>query len=227
MTCDLVNIIPASLYVQSASDVLDVMGWSGYPNPMHVTDLDGPGMVSAMARINANLASSKKVAEKYGRGDDGKYIKVALILETAEAYSYPAEMAIQDAFTHAFFARLLTEEYLLGVLYYEPMYGRAYFEGGKAAFYTEDGIYKVFAKRTAQTFYSYVVFDQLGLSLNVASTDMLVHHGHFLPSRDEYLYLSWAARAGRCHLKAAKGFPWSRTLSTKQEEMVTIKYRFI
>jgi len=116
---------------------------------------------------------------------------------------------------------------MLGVLYYEPMYGRAYFEGGKAAFYTEDGIYKVFAKRTAQTFYSYAVFDQLGLSLNVASTDMLVHHGHFLPSRDEYLYLSWGARAGRCHLQAAKGFPTSRTLSTKQEEMVTIKYRFI
>lgn len=154
-TYDLKEVIPAMLYNQSCSSVLDVMGFSGYPDPMHPADLDGPGLAQSMTNINKNIAASRAVAQKYGRNENGRYTKIALLLETASAYDYPAGIADQDAFINIFFTTLLAEEHILGALWWEPMYGRTYWMGGRAALYREHGASKLPARAAAFTFYSH------------------------------------------------------------------------
>ena len=123
--CSFEGIIPQSLLDLRAADMLDIMGWSAYPNPLH------PESVTSNSSLNATLDDLRQtlslmdsVVSRYGRYSlgpfFGQYRKQGLAVEFASQFGFPEEMEAQKYHTDMFFETLQSRPWMLGALWWEP-----------------------------------------------------------------------------------------------------------
>ncbi|KAI9698738.1 MAG: hypothetical protein M1836_003848 [Candelina mexicana] len=139
--CDFKGIIPDDLLNASAADKLDIMGFSAYPDPMTPTDIHSDAsLLATFARLNTTIGLMTKVAERYGRWEDGpfkgQYKKQALGVEYAMNFGSGEtddQIKQKSRHTQMMWDILKPHEFFLGMLYWEPWYCIGYWEGGDAA----------------------------------------------------------------------------------------------
>lgn len=109
--CSFEGIIPQNLLDLRAADMLDIMGWSAYPHPLH------PETVTSNSSLNATLDDLRQtlslmnsVVSRYGRYSSGPFVgqyrKQGLAVEFASQFAYPDGMEAQKKHTDMFFLRL-------------------------------------------------------------------------------------------------------------------------
>lgn len=160
ISCSARGIVPEPLYSTRAADVLDIMGFSGYPNPSTPVTMDKVGYNATFAPIYTNLAAAKPVVERFGKHASGpfkgQYVKQVLLAETGMSFVSPNQMPFAAAAWDMFFKIFDSLDWVLGALYWEPFYGRNYWEGGRASLYREDpnGPYRVTPIDTFKRFFA-------------------------------------------------------------------------
>ncbi|KAI9810880.1 MAG: hypothetical protein M1827_005739 [Pycnora praestabilis] len=121
----------------SAADMLDIMGFSNYSDPMTPANKTQAGLDATFGRLNSTLLAITNVANAYGRWTDGPFIgqykKQALGVEYATAFTYPAQQSEQLKLTAMMFDIIRPHELFLGELWYEPRYCISDWVGGNGA----------------------------------------------------------------------------------------------
>ena len=123
--CSFDGVIPQNLLDLRAADMLDIMGWSSYPEPLQ------PEIVTSNSSLNATLDDLREilslmnsVVSRYGRYSSGPFVgqyrKQALAVEFASQFSFPNEMEAQQYHTDMYFETLQTRPWVLGALWWEP-----------------------------------------------------------------------------------------------------------
>ena len=127
------DVIPEYLLKLRASDLLDIMGFSSYPEPVRPDDMSDGSIQATFGRLNTTLGLMDKVAQKYGKFDRGRfagqYVKQCLAVEYATAFQYPDQISFQQLSTQLYFGILKAYPWVLGSLWYEPTYANAIYEG--------------------------------------------------------------------------------------------------
>ncbi len=139
--CDFKDIIPDDLLNASAADMLDIMGFSAYPEPMTPTDIHSDtSLLATFGRLNTTLDLMTKVVERYGRWEDGpfkgQYKKQALGVEYATNFGIGQtedQIRQKSRHTQMMWDILTPREFFLGMLWWEPWYCVNNWEGGDAA----------------------------------------------------------------------------------------------
>ncbi|MCJ1282480.1 hypothetical protein MMC26_001803 [Xylographa opegraphella] len=130
--CNFTGVIPAAILAQNASELLTVMGFSAYPDPMTPTDPTSPASIAAtLTRLNTTLAQLQGYARAYA-ADGAQHVLRSLGVEYATTYT-AAQTALQQVHTEAMWALVKGYESCLGMLWYEPWYCYGDWEGGNAA----------------------------------------------------------------------------------------------
>ncbi|KAI9718432.1 MAG: hypothetical protein M1812_004153 [Candelaria pacifica] len=138
-SCDYKGIIPDDLLNASAADMLDIMGFSAYPDPMTPTDMkDDTSLYATFGRLNKTLELMNVVVERYGRYENGpfkgQYKKQALGVEYATNFGKTDDGVIaRSRHTQMMWDIVKPQEFFLGMLWYEPWYCIGNWEGGDAA----------------------------------------------------------------------------------------------
>ena len=136
--CDFTDVIPDYILQQKAADLLDIMGFSCYP--------DRPSdMSSATARqasfdkLRNTLKLMDQVTTRYGKHNSGpymgQYIKQGLAVEYASEFICPEEIPSQQQHTELFFQITKGYPWWLGALWFEPTYCYARWFGGHGSLY--------------------------------------------------------------------------------------------
>lgn len=123
--CSFEGIIPQNLLDLRAADMLDIMGWSAYANPLH------PESVASNTSLNATLDDLRQtlslmdsVVSRYGRYSSGPFVgqyrKQGLAVEFGSQFHFPDKMEAQQHHTDMFFGTLQTRPWMLGALWWEP-----------------------------------------------------------------------------------------------------------
>lgn len=132
------NIIPKHLLNRRASKELDIIGYSGYPDPMAPNGTSNEALEATFDRLQSILAYSKPLVELYGRRTcgpfAGQYKKQLLSVEYASRFSLGQE-DIQINHINMLFNIVKQYEWYLGVLWWEPTYVFNNWEGGEATQY--------------------------------------------------------------------------------------------
>lgn len=134
------HVIPSHLLQLKASDMLDIMGFSSYPDPMRPAD---PSSISSMqdtlGRLRKTLGLMDHIAQRYGKHTSGpftgQYKKQALAVEYATHFKHPEETAHQQQHTQMYFEVMKSYPWVLGALWYEPTYCFCNWEGGQGSLY--------------------------------------------------------------------------------------------
>ncbi|KAL6718639.1 hypothetical protein ACLMJK_002873 [Lecanora helva] len=132
--CTGTSPIPESLLSLNISTMLNIAGFSAYPDPMTPTDINSTD--SQMAILSRPLTSMQKLqsyAERYGRYTSGPFIGQyklhALGVEWATSYTSD-QIPQEQQLTGLMWQQMGKFESLLGILWYEPWYCRSDWEGG-------------------------------------------------------------------------------------------------
>lgn len=101
--CNFSSIIPSSLLSSNLSQLLTIMGFSAYPDPMTPIDINSTASEEAtLVRLNKTLNLLQGYAEAYGKHDTGpfagQYKLQSLGVEYGTSYTY-AEDSQQQAHT--------------------------------------------------------------------------------------------------------------------------------
>lgn len=124
--CTFEDVIPSHLCGLRACDLLDIMGFSGYPDPLKPKDLSDEALTATFHRLKDSIGAMRPFVERYGRHESGpysgQYRKQALIVEWASNFKYPQDSARQQDHMKMFFDLVKREEWFLGALYWEPHY---------------------------------------------------------------------------------------------------------
>lgn len=138
-TCTFEGIIPDHLLNATTADLIDIMGFSGYAQPMTPVNMTDAGFEASISYVADNVANGQAVAEDRGRWTSGpfqgQYKKQSLILETGSNFALPAQADDQSSFIKYFWDRLTPFESFLGALWWEPFYAINHWEGGDASLY--------------------------------------------------------------------------------------------
>ena len=134
------SVIPDYILSRRASDMLEIMGFSSYPDPMIPKDPTSPAsMQDSLARNRKTLALMDEVAQRYGRHSSGpckgQYRKQALAVEYASRFEHPQHAQHQQEHTCMYFQLLKSYPWMLGALWYEPTYCYSNWAGGKGSLY--------------------------------------------------------------------------------------------
>ena len=130
------SVIPSGLLAQNTSQLLTVMGFSAYPMPMTPADINSQASENAtLDHLVATLTQLQGYAEAYGKEDSGPYAGQyklqSLGVEYGTSYTYDQVPQEQDL-TNLMWDSVKNFSNLLGILWYEPWYCHADWEGGKA-----------------------------------------------------------------------------------------------
>ncbi|MCJ1419729.1 hypothetical protein MMC32_006085 [Xylographa parallela] len=135
--CDFSAVIPAALLAQNASELLTIMGFSAYIDPMTPVDINSAASIAAtLGRLNSTLTQLHGYAQAYGPNDAGPFAGQSKLrsfgVEYASAYT-AAQIPQQQAHTQAMWALVKGYASFLGMMWYEPWYCYADFAGGNGA----------------------------------------------------------------------------------------------
>ncbi len=135
-TCDFSSVIPADLLRQNASDLLTILGFSAYANPMTPTDINSTASYQAsLSRLNETLYQFQTYAEAYGKHTDGpfsgQYKLQGLGVEYASSFPYE-QVPQQMAHTRLMWKTVKKYSAFLGMMWWEPWYCNNHWEGGNA-----------------------------------------------------------------------------------------------
>ena len=141
------DVIPDYILSKRASDMLEIMGFSSYPEPMTPKEPSSvASMQESLSRNCKTLELMDKVVQRYGKHTSGpfrgQYKKQALAVEYGSAFDYPEHIQHQQQHTHMYLDLLKAYPWMLGALWYEPTYCYSNWAGGKASLYyrwTADG----------------------------------------------------------------------------------------
>ena len=130
-------VIPAAILWANASEMITVMGFSAYPDPMTPTDINSLSSEhDTFNRTLTTLTELMSYAEAYGKYVDGpfagEYKLQSLGVEYGTAYSYD-QVSQEQSETSLMWSLVKQFPNVLGMLWYEPWYCHADWEGGKAA----------------------------------------------------------------------------------------------
>ena len=130
------SVIPQNLLSQNVSEMLTILGFSAYPDPMTPTDINSEISESAtLGRLNATLTQLQGYAEAYGKCTDGpfagQYKLQGLGVEYATGYTYDQIPQEQDLTNMMWKAIKGFSDTFLGMLWYEPWYCYSDWEGGE------------------------------------------------------------------------------------------------
>lgn len=140
VTCNLTGIIPDDILSLKASDLLDIMGFSSYPEPMAPSDVSSPAAWNAtFDELQTTLELMDQVAMRFGKYTSGpyagQYVKQGLAVEYASTFIVPEEAQYQQQHTELYFSILQEYPWFLGALWYEPTYVYTDWQGGNASLY--------------------------------------------------------------------------------------------
>ena len=140
ITCNFTGVIPSEILTVHASEMLDIMAFSSYPNPVTpALPFTTSSMQATFAQLRTTLGLMNQVALRYGKFNSGpyadQYIKQGLAIEYASAFSYPSEVEYQQQHTQLYFDTLKAYPWFLGALWFEPTYTYNNWEGGKGSLY--------------------------------------------------------------------------------------------
>jgi len=130
-------VIPQNLLSQNVSEILTIMGFSAYPDPM--TPIDINSKQSERDTFNRTLTTLTQMmgyAEAYGKYESGpfagEYKLQALGVEYGTSYTYD-QIPQEQQETAMMWSLVKQFPNVLGMMWYEPWYCHADWEGGKAA----------------------------------------------------------------------------------------------
>ena len=134
--CPADGVIPDFILAQNASTLLTIAGFSAYPDPMTPNDIDSPAsQADTLSRLNATLTQLQGYAESYGKFDSGpfagQYKLQGLGVEYATSYT-SAQIPEEQQETSRMWTLVKGFNAFLGMLWYEPWYCYADWEGGEA-----------------------------------------------------------------------------------------------
>lgn len=135
-SCPGPNVIPSSILAQNASEMLTIMGFSAYPDPMTPTDINSASSQNAtLDRLRKTLDQMQGYAEAYGRYTDGPFKGQWKLQgfgnEYATAFEYK-DTAQEQQLTEMMWETVKGYSSFLGMLWWEPWYCYNDWEGGKA-----------------------------------------------------------------------------------------------
>ena len=128
-------VIPQNILSQNVSEMLTIMGFSAYPDPMTPTDINSESsMADTLGRLTKTLTQLQGYAEAYGKNTDGpfagEYKLQALGVEYATAYTYD-QIPQEQSLTELMWKTVKPFSAFMGMLWYEPWYCYSDWEGGK------------------------------------------------------------------------------------------------
>ena len=138
------SVIPQNILSQNASEMLTIMGFSAYPDPMTPTDINSESsMADTLTRLTNTLTQMQGYAEAYGKYTDGEwagqYKLQGLGVEYGTSFTYD-QIAQEQSLTELMWKTVKRFSVFMGILWYEPWYCYADWEGGKATLcHTLDG----------------------------------------------------------------------------------------
>lgn len=129
------NPIPPNLLSQNVSQMLTIMGFSAYPDPMTPVDINSPASQAAtLTRLTDTLTQLQGYAESYGKYTvgpfTGQYKLQSLGVEYATAFTYE-QVPQEQQLTAMMWTEVKKFSNLLGLLWYEPWYCHSDWEGGQ------------------------------------------------------------------------------------------------
>lgn len=129
--------IPQNLLSQNVSEMLTILGFSAYPDPMTPVDINSAASQKAtLNRLTATLTQLQGYAESYGKHTDGpfagQYKLQSLGVEYATSFTHD-QIPQEQALTAMMWETVKTFSNVLGMLWYEPWYCHGDWEGGRAA----------------------------------------------------------------------------------------------
>lgn len=128
-------VIPQNILSQNASEMLTILGFSAYPDPMTPADINSESsMADTLTRLIKTLTQFQGYAEAYGKHTDGpfagEYKLQGLGVEYATAYTYQ-QIPQEQSLTELMWKTVKTFSAFMGMLWYEPWYCYSDWEGGK------------------------------------------------------------------------------------------------
>ncbi|MCJ1430935.1 hypothetical protein MMC27_000285 [Xylographa pallens] len=135
--CNFSAVIPAAILAQNASELLTIMGFSAYLDPMTPSDINNASSIAAtLTRLNSTLAQLHGYAQAYGTNDAGpfagQYKLRSFGVEYASVYT-AAQIPQQQVHTQAMWALVKRYASFLGMMWYEPWYCYSDWEGGNGS----------------------------------------------------------------------------------------------
>lgn len=139
-TCSFAGVIPQNILNVRAADLLDIMGFSSYPDPATPADPSSTSSMNAtFSALRKTLSLMDSVVARYGVYTSGpfagQYRKQGLAVEYASEFSYPDQINDQLVHTKMYFDTLQTRPWFLGALWWEPTWTYNNFLSGSASLY--------------------------------------------------------------------------------------------
>lgn len=129
-------VIPQNILAQNVSQMLNILGFSAYPDPMTPTDINSKDSEQAtLGRLSKTLTQLQGYAEAYGKYENGpfagQYKLQSLGVEYATTYKYE-QVKQEQELTSMMWELVNKFSNVLGMLWYEPWYCHGDWEGGDA-----------------------------------------------------------------------------------------------
>ena len=129
-------VIPPNILSQNASEMLTIMGFSAYPDPMTPVDINSESsMAATLTRLTDTLTQLQGYAEAYGKNADGpwagEYKLQALGVEYGTSYT-DEQIGREQSLTELMWKTVKPFSAFMGMQWYEPWYCYADWEGGLA-----------------------------------------------------------------------------------------------
>ena len=134
--CSGTNPIPSDILAQNATEMLTIMGFSAYPDPMTPTDVNSPSSQNAtLDRLRKTLDQMQGYAEASGKHTGGPFKGQWKLqgfgVEYATAFRYEQTPQEQDL-TKMMWDTAKSYSSFLGMLWWEPWYCNNNWMGGQA-----------------------------------------------------------------------------------------------
>ena len=129
------SVIPQNILSQNASEMLTIMGFSAYPDPMTPVDINSESsMADTLTRLTRTLTQLQGYAEAYGKYTDGPYAGQYKLqgLGVEYATGFTSEQTPQEqSLTELMWKTVKPFSAFMGMLWYEPWYCYSDWEGGQ------------------------------------------------------------------------------------------------
>lgn len=138
------SVIPQNILSQNASQMLTIMGFSAYPVPMTPVDINSESsLADTLTNLTETLTQMQGYAESYGKYTDGpwagRYKLQGLGVEYATSFT-DEQVPQEQSLTELMWKLVKPFSAFIGMLWYEPWYCYADWEGGKGMLcHTLDG----------------------------------------------------------------------------------------
>ena len=134
--CPGTNPIPSDILAQNATELLTIMGFSAYPDPMTPTDVNSPSSQNAtLDRLRKTLNQMQGYAEAAGKHTEGPFKGQWKLqgfgVEYATAFRYEQTSQEQEL-TETMWETAKSYSSFLGMLWWEPWYCNNNWMGGQA-----------------------------------------------------------------------------------------------